>query len=336
MFKLVLIVCGHFCSTAFVCRSSLPYTVVASLDISILRLEYSPSRRLFIFIKEVRVQHWCRVRLLESKFEPNHRETGRCSRRGRHETRSRHLCRFRDSSIVSVVLRDRLRVSRRALSSGRRLLRCYCDCCLCCGRIRYRRVRRDCALDFRCRRRYRRASTRSVPVLSFSSVFPELMSGQPSESTDATNTRRRAADRRARAGSSSSVESDRPDATVMRRGESDSASYVRLHHRDSDPLRRADSFHTADGTLLVPQLLNPAPLDSVLSALLIQMKQLSSELASRDAAQSAAITAVSDRLNRLERSRSDRSDRESANLQSVPMPPPARHSRRRISRVETR
>ena len=160
------------CSTAFVCRSSLPYTVVASLDISSLRLEYSPSRRLFIFIKEVRVQHWCRVRLFESKIEPNHRETGRCSRRGRRETRSRHLCRFRDSSIVSAVLRDRLRISRRALSSGRCRLRCYCDFCLCCGRIRCRRVRRDCALDCRCRRRYRRASTRSVPVLSLSSVFP--------------------------------------------------------------------------------------------------------------------------------------------------------------------
>ena len=51
------------------------------------------------------------------------------------------------------------------------------------------------------------------------------------------------------------------------------------------------------------------------------MKQLSSELASRDAAQFAAITAVSDRLNRLEHSRSDRSDHESANLQSVPMTP---------------
>ena len=50
------------------------------------------------------------------------------------------------------------------------------------------------------------------------------------------------------------------------------------------------------------------------------MKQLSSELASRDAAQSPAITAVSYRLNRLERSRSDRSDRESANVQSsVPL-----------------
>ena len=51
------------------------------------------------------------------------------------------------------------------------------------------------------------------------------------------------------------------------------------------------------------------------------MKQLSSELASRDAAQSAAITAVSDRLNRLKHSRFDRGDRESANLQSVPLPP---------------
>ena len=148
------------------------------------------------------------------------------------------------------------------------------------------------------------------------------MCGQPSESTPATNTRHRAADRRARAGSSSSVESDRPDDTVMRRDKSDSASYVRLHHRDSDPLRRTNSSPTADATLLVPQPSNPAPLDSALSAILFQMKQLSSELASRDAAQSAAITAVSDSLNRLELSRSDRSDRKSANVQSVPLPPP--------------
>ena len=74
--------------------------------------------------------------------------------------------------------------------------------------------------------------------------------------------------------------------------------------------------------LLVPQPSNPALLDSALSALLFQMKQLSSELASQDAAQSASITAVSDRLNRLERSQSDRSDRDSANLQSVALPPP--------------
>ena len=98
------------------------------------------------------------------------------------------------------------------------------------------------------------------------------MSGEPVESTPAGNTRRRAGDRRARAGSSSSVESDRPDATVMRREESDSASYVRLHHRDSDPLRRTNSSPTADATLLFPQPSNPAPLDSALSALLFQMK----------------------------------------------------------------
>ena len=131
------------------------------------------------------------------------------------------------------------------------------------------------------------------------------MSGQPSESTPATNTRRRAADHRTRAESASSVESDRPDATVIRREESDSASYVRHHHYDSDPLRHINPSPIADATLLVPQPSNPAPLGSVLSALLFQMKQLSSELATRDAAQTAAITAVSDRLNRLEHSRSD-------------------------------
>ena len=105
------------------------------------------------------------------------------------------------------------------------------------------------------------------------------MSGQPSESTPVTNTRRRAADRRTRAESASSVESDRPDAAGIRREESDSASYVRCHHRDSDPLRHTNPCPTADATLLVPQPSNPAPLDSVLSALLFQMKQLSSELA---------------------------------------------------------
>ena len=138
------------------------------------------------------------------------------------------------------------------------------------------------------------------------------MSGEPVTSTPAGNTRRRAADRRTRAGPSLSVESDRPDATVMRREESDSASYVCLNHRNFDPLRRTNSTPTVDTTLFVPKPSNPAPLDSALSALLFQMKQLSSELAPRDAAQSSAITAVFDRLNRLERSRSDRSDRESA------------------------
>ena len=156
------------------------------------------------------------------------------------------------------------------------------------------------------------------------------MSGQQSESTPATNTRCRGADRSARAKSSSSVESYRPDATVMYRKESDSAAYVRHNYRDSVPVRCINSAPSDDATLLVPQPSNPAPLYSALSALVYQMKQLSSELSSRDAVQSAAITAVSDCLNRLERSRSDRSDRESANLQSVPLPPLARHSRRRI------
>ena len=130
------------------------------------------------------------------------------------------------------------------------------------------------------------------------------MSEIPVESTPATNTRRRATDRRARAESSSSIESDRLDATVVRRDKSDSASYIRLHHRDSNPPHHANS-PIADATLLVPQPSNPAHLDSVLSAFLSQMKQLSSELASRDATQSAAITALSDRLNCLEHSRSD-------------------------------
>ena len=119
---------------------------------------------------------------------------------------------------------------------------------------------------------------------------------------------------------------------------SDSASYVRLlHHRDSDPPRHANSSPIADATLLVPQPSNFALPDLVLSALLLQMKQLSSVLAAQDAnrltksrslaaqfaAQSAGMTAVSDLLNRLEHSRSDRSDRESANLQSVPLLPPS-------------
>ena len=64
----------------------------------------------------------------------------------------------------------------------------------------------------------------------------------------------------------------------------------------------------------------------------------SRSLAAQFAAQSAAMTGVSDRFNRLKHARSDRSNCESANLQSVPLPPvpSARHSRRRISRVETR
>ena len=53
------------------------------------------------------------------------------------------------------------------------------------------------------------------------------------------------------------------------------------------------------------------------------MKQLSSELAWRDAAQSAAITAAFDRLNRLEHSRSDRSDREREPAVGASAPQPA-------------
>ena len=106
----------------------------------------------------------------------------------------------------------------------------------------------------------------------------------------------------------------------MRGEKSDSTSYVRLHHRDSDPRRHTNSNLAGDAKLLAPYHSNLGHLDFVLSALLFQMKQLLSELASRDAGQSADITAVSDRLNRLKRSRSDRSDRESANLH-LPLPP---------------
>ena len=131
------------------------------------------------------------------------------------------------------------------------------------------------------------------------------MSDQPSESTPATKIRHRVADRRTRAESASSVENHGPDETVIRREESDTASYFGLHHRDSDPLRHSNPSPAADATLQVSQPSNPAPLDSVLSALLFQIKQLSSGLATREAAQSATITAVSDRLNCFEHSRSD-------------------------------
>ena len=166
------------------------------------------------------------------------------------------------------------------------------------------------------------------------------MSRIPTESSPADNTRRRAGDRRARVESSSSVESEHLDATVVRHVESDSASIVRLRHLDSEPPRDANISSAVVSTLLIPQPSNPPSNlilpDSVLSALLLQMIQLSSVLAAQDAngltesrslaaqliAQSAAMTAVSDRLDRLERSRSDRNNRESADLQlSVPLPP---------------
>ena len=101
------------------------------------------------------------------------------------------------------------------------------------------------------------------------------MSQIPIESTPAGNTRQRAADRRARTESSSSIESERSDATVVRREESDSVSYVRLHHRDSDPPRHANCSPATDATLLIPPTSNPqsdaAPSNPMLDALLRQM-----------------------------------------------------------------
>ena len=55
----------------------------------------------------------------------------------------------------------------------------------------------------------------------------------------------------------------------MPREKSKSASNVRLYHRYSDPLRRTNSCPTVDATLLVPQPSNTAPLDSALSALVL-------------------------------------------------------------------
>ena len=75
------------------------------------------------------------------------------------------------------------------------------------------------------------------------------MSGQLSESTPATNICRRPADRRALAESSSIVKSEHLDAMIARREGSDSASYVRLHHRDLDPLCRC---HPPDFSDIVP------------------------------------------------------------------------------------
>ena len=154
------------------------------------------STRYLLFIKEIRVQHWCRVRLSSS--------------RSRHKTREVNHRRHRLCSI----LRDRhfTRICRRAVRA------CYRRDCRYCHdrRCRCRAVRRDCGrrgcdLDLRRRRRCR-ISIRSGTQYSFAAVFAVLirtMSGQPSESIPTTNTRRRAADRCALAGSSSSVESDR-------------------------------------------------------------------------------------------------------------------------------
>ena len=71
---------GESCCTAFVCRSSLPYTVVAFLDISSLRLDYSPSRRVIsLFIKEVRVQQdFMNLKSLQHEFCLNQYSKCRC------------------------------------------------------------------------------------------------------------------------------------------------------------------------------------------------------------------------------------------------------------------
>ena len=169
------------------------------------------------------------------------------------------------------------------------------------------------------------------------------MSGKPSESTFATNTRRCAADRRAQAESSLSIESDRPDAKVLRGEESDSASYV-LNHYDSDPPRHANALLEADTTRLVPQLSNPpsSPVfpDSVLSALLHQMNNLTAVLATQEPNRAAHLrffVAISDRRCRLERSRAVRGNRKTTEPQlSAPVvPSPPQSSWTVVSRDES-
>ena len=286
-------------------RKSLAYGSRYARHVSDSLRDIRRSRRVLIFIKKIRVQHWYRVRLLSSE--------------SRHDTRKfnrrRHLlCHF---------LRDRhfAPICRCALSARDRR-----DCRYCRDRrCRCRAARRDCGccccyLDLSRRRRRCRTSIKSGTQLSYAAVLTVLiriMSSQPSESTPATNTRRRAADRRARAGLSSRVESDRPNAP---QGVGLSVVCLPPTSRLGPPSTHQLLPHRRCHTPR-PQPLNPAPLDSVLSALLFQIKQLSSQLASLDAAKCAAKTAVSDRLNRLERSRSDGSNRESANWQSVRLPP---------------
>ena len=169
------------------------------------------------------------------------------------------------------------------------------------------------------------------------------MSGEPVESTPATNTRRRAADRRARVESSSSVDIEHLDATVRRCEESDSASYVRLDHCDSEPPRHANAASAADATLLIQQTSNAKSDDAssnlMLAALLRQMNQLMAVLATQEAnraADSRALAAFSDHLGRLERSRVDRGDSEGTEPQLSASAAPQLSSRRRQSRVETK
>ena len=156
------------------------------------------------------------------------------------------------------------------------------------------------------------------------------MSGEPVESTPAGNTRLRAAGRRARTELSSSFESDRLNATVVQRAGLDTASYAQLRHPECEPPRRASLSRSADARLLMTHSANsqssagPSVLysDQMLAALLEQLDLLESFVPARDAidvaesrsratrvaAQSFALAAVTDRLHRLERNSCDRGD----------------------------
>ena len=149
------------------------------------------------------------------------------------------------------------------------------------------------------------------------------MSKKPAESSLATNTRRRAADRRARAESSSSVESDGIDATVVRRAKSNTTSFVHLRHPDSDPPRRSPPSRTDDTTLLIPQTSNsqsdaPLKFDARCTAATNESSDGSVNHAKSQSSIRLEVSrsSVSNRLGRLERSHVDRGDREHTEPQS--------------------
>ena len=110
----------------------------------------------------------------------------------------------------------------------------------------------------------------------------------------------------------------------MRREESDSASYVCFNHHESDPPRHANASAAPDATLHVFQPSNtpsnPVAPDSVLSALLHQIYQLTAVLASQKtnrAADSRSLASISNRFCRRERSRVDRGNRGTTEPQSL-------------------
>ena len=110
----------------------------------------------------------------------------------------------------------------------------------------------------------------------------------------------------------------------MRREESDSASYVCFNHHESDPPRHANASAAPDATLHVFQPSNtpsnPVPPDSVLSALLHQIYQLTAVLASQKAnraADSRSLASISNRFCHRERSRVDRGNRGTTEPQSL-------------------